>query len=1155
MTSDQRKKLSEIKQFKQLIAYLRDEMGWPINSESEFDELTYEYTTTELGIDDKSAAQIQEIKRLRPLSAKQPWGVFFVKFEPKKLPVVALRRILGQVALKKRASANPADRTMWAQEDLLFISNYGEGDDRQITLAHFSVPTGGHTLPSLKVLGWDSKDTVLHLDAVARELTEQLSWPDDESDVDAWRAQWRAAFTLGHQEVITTSKALSIRLAQLARDIRDRISTALTIETEDGPLTKLMKAFQESLIHDLTPNDFADMYAQTIAYGLLSSRIADPKKKSVDDLAAQMRLSPFLKELMEKFLQVGGRNSSAGLDFDELGVGDVVDLLDQANMEAVIADFGDRNPEEDPIIHFYELFLKEYDAQKRMSRGVFYTPRPIVSYIVRSVDELLRTEFGLLDGLADTTTWGEMSERHSKLQMPDGVSPHQAFVQILDPATGTGTFLVEAIDVIHTTLIRKWSAAGHPSKEIESLWNQYVSDHLLDKLHGYEILMAPYAIAHLKVSIKLLETGYKFRSDKRVRIYLTNSLEPASGYQLTLGMEPSLANEAQAVSDVKQNQHFTVVIGNPPYLADAGRGGDWISSLMRGKELLSGAETANYFAVDGVRLQEKNSKAINDYYVKFIRLAQFIVDRAGTGIVAYISNHGYLDNPTFRGVRWALMQSFAPIRVLDLHGNTKKKEVAPQGQKDENVFDIQQGVAISFFSKNPAHPNVVVLHADSWGDRSSKYEKLQNSSILSEHLEEVVAAPPLLLFTPINAGLAGAYLDWSPINEVMPVNSVGIVTSRDEFVVSMDNETLRDRIANLRSSKLTDESLREQYVRGSGAGKSIIGDSPTWHLADARQEIQADKHWNNRFTSIAYRPFDNRAIYYSPFLVDRPRTEVMQHFAQSQNIGLLFMRQVAMGGLYSHFGVSRHVVDARLFYSNKGLTSIAPLYLHSAPNKYIEDSQHSSLAAADVRSPNLSDAFVNDLSEALSAEFNAHHQDAAGTSFTPMDVLSYIYAIVSSPEYRTRYEAQLKVDFPRIPLPSNRKLFDALVKIGQVLVRLHLMEADVSLSSHAQRIGGDPVFVECVVRDRASVWLDKAQSNGFSGIPDEVWSYSFGGYQVCEKWLKDRKGRELSKSEITHYQTIVAILAETIRLGREIDEVIEQHGGWPDAFHRAGIQL
>ncbi|MFH0351390.1 MAG: hypothetical protein ACHBMF_05605, partial [Chromatiales bacterium] len=499
MPTDHRAMLAKIKRFDQLIAYLRDEMGWPIES-GDFEELTFEYTPEELGIDSASAAKIQEIKRLRPLSPRQPWGIFFVKFEPKKLPVVALRRILSQVALKKRASANSAERAAWAADDLLFVSNYGEGDERQISFAHFSQAESKHDLPTLKVLGWDNLDTALHLDAVARELTQHLTWPENDGDIEAWRNRWRAAFTLRHREVVTTSKELSIRLAELARSIRDRIKTALAIETERGPLTKLMKAFQEALVHDLDADGFADMYAQTIAYCLLSARIADPHKKTADDFAGHMRTNPFLRELMETFLKVGGRRGKAGgpgIDFDELGVSEVVDLLDDANMEAVVRDFGDRNPLEDPVIHFYELFLKEYDAKKRMQRGVFYTPRPVVTYIVRSVDDLLRTEFGLADGLADTTTWGEMAKRHTSLKIPEGISSGHPFVQILDPATGTGTFLVEVIDLIHKTLVAKWKAKGYGEKMFEALWNDYVPKCLLPRLHGYELLMAPYAIAHL----------------------------------------------------------------------------------------------------------------------------------------------------------------------------------------------------------------------------------------------------------------------------------------------------------------------------------------------------------------------------------------------------------------------------------------------------------------------------------------------------------------------------------------------------------------------------------------------------------------------------------------------------------------------------------
>ena len=585
MPTDHRSALASIKRFDQLIAYLRDEMGWPIARDSfeDVDDLFYDFTADELGIDPKTAAKIENIKRLRPLSPRQPWGIFFVKFEPKKLPVMALRRILSQVALKKRASANSAERTAWAKDDLLFVSNYGVGDERQISFAHFSTPTNAHDLPTLKVLGWDNRDTALHLDTVATELTEHLAWPKNDSDANAWREQWRAAFTLRHREVITTSRELSVRLAALARTIRDRITTALAIETKRGPLNTLMKAFQTTLVHDLDADGFADMYAQTIAYGLLSARITDPARRTADDFAAHMRTNPFLRELMENFLRVGWRRGKAGgpgIDFDELGVSEVVELLDQANMEAVVCDFGDRNQQEDQIIHFYEHFLAAYDKKQKVSRGVFYTPRPVVSYIVRSVDDLLRSEFGLADGLADTTTWGEMAKRHKELKIPNGTPPGQAFVQILDPATGTGTFLVEVIDLIRRTMVENWKAQGHGETKIEALWNDYVPNRLLPRLHGYEILMAPYAIAHLKIGLKLYETGYRFESDQRALVYLTNALEPPGDGQFTLDFLPALAHEAEAVNEIKRKQRFTAIVGNPPYAKSSSNRSDVAESLV-----------------------------------------------------------------------------------------------------------------------------------------------------------------------------------------------------------------------------------------------------------------------------------------------------------------------------------------------------------------------------------------------------------------------------------------------------------------------------------------------------------------------------------------------------------------------------------------------
>ena len=716
MPTDHRDRLARIHRFDQLVAYLRDELAWPIDTD-DFEQATFDYTPEELGIHAKNALQIHEIKRLRRLVPAQPCGIFFVKFEPKRLPVVALRRILGQVTLKTRASANKSDRQAWDADDLLFVSNYGEGEERRIAFAHFSKPPHDRDLPTLKVLGWDNLDTPLHLDAVARELRDHLTWPGDESDPDAWREQWRAAFKLRHREVITTSKQLSEHLAELARTIRDRILTALDLETESGPLTKLMNAFQTALVHDLDEPGFADMYAQTIAYGLLSARITDPARHTTDDLAAHMRTNPFLKELMQTFLRAGGRRGKAGgpgIDFDELGVSDVVDLLHHANMEAVVRDFGDQNPREDPVIHFYEHFLAAYNQEQKVSRGVFYTPRSVVSYIVRSVDDLLRSDFGLTDGLADTTTWGEMAKRHEDLEIPEGTPHEQAFVQILDPATGTGTFLVEAIDLIHKTMVTKWKAHRHPKKEIRVLWNDYVSKHLLPRLHGYELLMAPYAIAHLKIGLKLHETGYRFAANERARVYLTNALDPPGTGQLRLDFLPALANEALAVSEIKRKQRFTVVIGNPPYKSISLNRGAWIRKSVD-----------DYLQLPEGRMEERgNRNQLQDDYVKFYRLAHRLVQQ--TGLVGLITNSSYLRGPWFRGMRYQLLRTFSAISVLDLHG---AQSHSLDAYESDQTFSRSRPLwrLFSYARAQRTRLRTRIRYAEIVGQRQVKYDFLRHT--------------------------------------------------------------------------------------------------------------------------------------------------------------------------------------------------------------------------------------------------------------------------------------------------------------------------------------------------------------------------------------------------------------------------------------------
>ena len=1129
MPTDHRERLALIRRFDQLLAYLRDELGWPIDSD-DFEELTFDYKTDELGIDAKNAAKIQEIKRLRPLVPGQPWGIFFVKFEPKRLPVLALRRILGQVTLKKRASANRSERQAWAADDLLFVSNYGEGEKRRIAFAHFSKPRDGHDLPTLKVLGWDNLDTPLHLDAVARELTEYLAWPDDEHDPDAWRWRWRSAFMLRHREVITTSQQLSERLAELARAIRDRIRTALAIETEAGPLTKLMKAFQTALVHDLDEAGFADMYAQTIAYGLLSARITDPARRTADDFAAHMRTNPFLRELMETFLRVGGRRGKAGgpgIDFDELGVSEVVELLDHANMEAVVRDFGDRNPQEDPVIHFYEHFLAAYDKEQKVSRGVFYTPRPVVSYIVRSVDELLRSEFGLTDGLADTTTWEEMAKRHRELKIPEGTPPGQAFVQILDPATGTGTFLVEVIDLVRNTVLAKWNAQGHDGKEIDALWNEYVPKHLLTRLHGYELLMAPYAIAHLKIGLKLYETGYRFGSEQRARVYLTNTLEPATdlGQMQLDGFLPALAHEAQAVNAIKGSQRFTVLIGNPPYSEKSKNDSVWISALME-----------RYKAT--IRSEEAQIKAVSNDYVKFLCFIHYMASLCAKSIIGVITSNGYLDGRLFRDLRKSWLRSFGGIDIVNLHGSGRRGDAAPD---DENVFDILQGVCISIARQSFGVQSAQARYFEMLGSRFSKYQRLSRESVGEGIL--LGLSTPLFLFVPSSTAqfslrtwpLSAVFGTDDPRRDRNRTYAGGFKTRQDRFTVGFDERTLRTRIAELANATVAESDLREKYRLCSTAH---------FEFQKARRAAQSGE-LGRSIRSVRYRPFDDRLMIWAREVLCEPQDKVTRHLLRP-NLCLATSR-VVKDDAFRHAGISRGPVEV-ISLSNSTSTNayMFPLYRYESDDLL-------GIKGEECRIVNLSPRFISELEAAtrlrMISEVVSKRVDPA--TMSPEEILGYVYALLYSPSYRMTFADDLLRDFPSIPIPSGPEHFRALAAIGSELVALHLLESPKIEKPITEFIGGRNPEVEKISWTHDTVWVDKAQSTGFRGVREDLWNFHIGGYQVCEKWLKDRKGRTLSKDDVAHYQKIVVALHETIRIMAEIDEIIEAHGGWPDAFHTA----
>lgn len=1101
MTPDQRERLRSITDFPALVEYLHDELDWPV-SNADFEDLVFEYTADELGIDSASAAKIQGIKRLRPLSVAQPWGIFFVEFEPKQLPVVALRRILSGVIVKNRASAAPSDRRLWALDDLLFISNYGEGNTRRISFAHFSQPEDGRALPTLKVLGWDNLDTPLHLDDVADRLRDWLAWPDDEHDVNAWRNSWASAFVVRHREAITTAQELSVRLAQVARAVRDRINTALSIETEAGPLTRLMRAFQAALIHDLDVDGFADMYAQTIAYGLFSARVTDPNAKTIDDLASHMRTNPLLKELMSTLLRTAGTGAHAGeadIDFDELGVSDLIELLDDANMDAVLRDFGDRNRLEDPVIHFYEGFARDYDPLDKVKRGEFYTPLPVVAYIVRSVDEHLRIQLGLDDGLADTTTWAEMVKRHPSLTIPTGMAPDDHFVQILDPATGTGTFLVEAIAVIHETLLKKWADERLDADAVQARWNEYVNKHLLTRLYAYELKMAPYAIAHLKVGLKLHETGYRFDSNERARVFLTNALEPAaySSQQVLSGLAPALAHEAAAVQQVKLHHHFTVVIGNPPYSNFSANLSDEVRALVD-----------KYRSFAGAPIRERNQlqfeRNLQDDYVKFVSLAEEHISKSGVGVVGYITNASMLMSPSLRGMRERLFRQFDQIQELHLHGG--QNEIGSQAAGDQNVFEIAQAVAIHLYVRCPTQASGKhVKFSECWGSRREKQEFLSGHAAGNTPWQAVQPDSRSCSFVPQDPDSA---LEAMRVDEVFSQFGAGIKTSRDAVAIGFTPEVVAEQVEHFRPTMEAD------------AGDGVV-------------------------QPLVYRPFDRRFVFYDEDVVASRSWPTMQHMLAGSNIGLVGSSSWTTPDRFS-VGVSRLMVEMKTGTHDRG-TTIFPLYRYE-----------SILGGPKERILNFTPEFVKRWRATTGLVIGEAPSADGSVVVAGEEVFAWILGVAHSSEYRAHMKAQLAQGFPIVLFPASQSLLEEISALGRRLIRLYAMDPDADVDARTSYSGVESPTVGKVGWLDGTVWLDAPSTlrgiasapgtSGFSDVPSNVWAHFVAGYQVCDKWLKDRRGRTLDRDEIDTYARIVDCLRTSLDVVAKIDATLGQFGGWPSTF-------
>lgn len=700
---------------------------------------------------------------------------------------------------------------------------------------------------------------------------------------------------------------------------------------------------------------------------------------------------------------------------------------------------------------------------------------------------------------------GIITQVESKTEVPA--------IQILDPATGTGTFLREVILQIYDTF--RANHTGKSEAEIKKLWNEYVPKQLLPRLNGFELMMAPYAVAHMKLAMVLKDTGYDFESDERLKVVLTNTLEPSSTnasfmdgcQQLEFDVDP-LAAEAFEADKTKNNQGINVIIGNPPYSGISSNSNEFISNLIE-----------DYKYIDGVHFGERKHW-LQDDYVKFIRYCEHILERSDNGILAFINNHGFIDNPTFRCMRCHLLKSFDSIYIIDLHGNVMKKEISPDGNKDENVFDIMQGVSINIFVKTDKIKKdtmATLYHDEMFGSRQRKYQLLQSGTV---NFQKIIPTNPYYFFIPKSETNRNIYDAGFNIAELMPINVTGIVTARDSLVISQKAEALLNIIIEFTDEKKSDAEVRELFFGNRTSGKYLPGDSRGWDLSRARKKIANNDH-KQFIKPISYRPFDTQYIYYSNNMVDWGRESVLLNMIRN-NVALIIPRQ-AITDNWSHVGVSDCLVDNRFHYSNKGIPIVCPLYIYQ------------DTIDGNVCTPNLKLEIVVEISEKLGLPFAPDSDGGSMESFAPIDLLDYIYAVLHSPKYRETYKEFLKIDFPRVPYPTDKEIFWKMVELGGEIRKLHLMESplfDTLITTYP--VTGTNEVVKLNRKDNR-VYINNEQY--FEGISDLAWNFYIGGYQPAQKWLKDRKGRNLSDEDILHYQKIIVALTETDRLMKEIDDI------------------
>lgn len=906
--------------------------------------------------------------------------------------------------------------------------------------------------------------------------------------------------------------------------LRTRIlKDELLLSIENEALISLFNTFKETLYKELSYEEFCDSFAQTLTYSLFLAKLNNDTAKEIDLNNAKKFIPksfPLIRS-MSGFLD----DSFENLENIKWLLEEIINIINHIDITSIIKELNKTGEKDlfnrptilsthkDPYLHFYETFLASYDPKLREVRGVYYTPAPVVIFIINAVDEVLKQDFNHKKGLSEALDKN---------------------ITLLDFATGTGTFLLEAF-----------------RKALESINKNSVNYNpkaLIGKFCGFEFLIAPYTIAHLKLSQSFKEEfNSPLNDDESFKIALTNTLYSKSiskeqNDQNTLFTLIDLTKEFKKAQKIKEEQ-ILIITGNPPYSGASSNKGLYedeikISYGLEPSKANLGKEQKEYINLyfqektkqntktfkaiyEKHKLEnEKNPKWLLDDYVKFIRFAQSKIDSQENGIFAFISNNSFLDNPTFRGMRYSLMQSFDKIYILNLHGDTRKKEKTPDGSKDDNVFDIMQGVSINIFIKqNSKTKNTKIYHYDLYGKRKDKYEFLYENDLNSIKWTLIKNNEPFYLFLPQNNDLLEEYNKGISVKDIFMLSSTGICSKRDNIVFHNKKENLMQLLKDFNTK--TKDELYKIYDIGE--------DSRDWKLDSAIKAVNKNcDNLENFIKKCHYRPFDKKWTYYienSKAFMAYPVYDIFEHFLENENIGLICDRGTKLNNIDNIF-ISNKIIDLHLVGSG---SYIYPLYLYltTRSKKFLKK-----------ENPNFNEENFTSKIENFKESFRAFIDNLYKEKFSPENILGYIYAVLFHKIYREKYLDFLKIDFPKIPFTKDKNTFKNLSKLGLKLINLHLLknnELDFNVGEALFKdIKNKNFKIQKIKYNKDTKELFINESLYFNEVSLEIYEFKIGGYVVLDKYLKSHKEEDIDHK---HFTLIIQTLNETLKIQDEISKI------------------